>query len=261
MGEEGKASWLVRDRPAFQVPRQKKAKQSSAEDEDILEDDSETIQVMKSLIVQLEARVRLLEHESMSTAMLDRKHQIVTDCNKSYQEIVKTRKQDPNTDLGSPACQAAYSILVALKTWPYKDTSARISKLKFATDLLTTIIKNTEPEEVATWIKEAAVFPTYDKPGQPQKSRFIFKFLGQVLVPDEESDQKEVLEAADKSKAGHPLHLHSPLECTTSLLQIKGTMIGVEVLIGELVHHSGGKIMMSKAPRGNLARMLMPKRA
>ena len=96
-------------------------------------DTAETISVMRALIVQLEARVRLLEHEAMSTAMLDRKHQIVTDTNKSYQEFVKARKQDPSLDSGSPTCQAACSILVALKDWPYKDTSARISKLKFAT--------------------------------------------------------------------------------------------------------------------------------
>eukprot|EP00959_Pyramimonas_sp_CCMP1952_P229139 4791230-Pyramimonas_sp.AAC.1 len=82
------------------------------EDEEMDMETDETYAAMKALIVQLEARVRALEREAMGTAMLDRKHQLVIDCNKSYQEAVKARKEDPQTDLGSPASQAAYSILL-----------------------------------------------------------------------------------------------------------------------------------------------------
>eukprot|EP00959_Pyramimonas_sp_CCMP1952_P198238 4146421-Pyramimonas_sp.AAC.1 len=50
------------------------------EDEDM--DDATTILLMQNLIVQLEARVRLLEHEAMTTTILGRTHQAVVDVNK-----------------------------------------------------------------------------------------------------------------------------------------------------------------------------------
>ena len=262
-GETAKKGWLVRDRStSFAAPggRPKVAKTGGADEQED-EEDWETDEIyaaMKALIVQLEARVRALEHEAMSTAILDRKHQLVIDCNKSYQEFVKARKEDPQTDLGSPASQAACSILFVLQSWPYKDGSARLLKMKFAIDVLVEMIRIGGPEVTATWVKEAAVFPTYDKPGQPQKSRFVFKFLGQVLVPDDEEQQKEVLAAMQQE--GHPLRTISPLEIPTSQLQLKGTLFAVEAVVGETVRHSGAKLMMSKAPRGNLARKLMPKR-
>ncbi|CAK0880363.1 unnamed protein product [Prorocentrum cordatum] len=40
--------------------------------------------IVRALTVQPEAGVRLLEREPVSTAMLDRKHQRVKDCNKSH---------------------------------------------------------------------------------------------------------------------------------------------------------------------------------
>eukprot|EP00959_Pyramimonas_sp_CCMP1952_P178174 3724332-Pyramimonas_sp.AAC.1 len=69
-------------------------KTGGAEDDEEMDmETDETYAAMKALIVQLEARVRALEREAMSTAMLDRKHQFVIDCNN--QEFVKARKEDP----------------------------------------------------------------------------------------------------------------------------------------------------------------------
>ncbi|CAK0791309.1 unnamed protein product, partial [Prorocentrum cordatum] len=160
-------------------------------------------------------RARLLEHESRSTAMLDRKHQIVTDCNKPHLEFVKQRKGGPKVDLGSPAAQAAYSILLVLVTWPSKDTSDRRLKMVFG------------------------------KRGQPQKSRFIFKFLGQALMPHSKEDQEAMLRAIDDPC--HALHVETPLEITAAALLIKGRIIQIEATIGEIVRHAGGNITVSKA--------------
>ncbi|CAK0849626.1 unnamed protein product [Prorocentrum cordatum] len=92
----------------------------------------------------------------MSTATLDRKHHIV-DCSKSYQEFVKQRKEDPKADVGSPASQAACSILLVLKDGPFKDTSARRLKVSFGITWLSELIQHTGPDQAALWIKEAAV--------------------------------------------------------------------------------------------------------
>ena len=260
MGDAQK-SWLIRDRSkSFAVAgnEQKKAKAGgTAEDEDM--DDATVILLMKNLIVQLEARLRLLEHEAMSTAILDRDHQTVVDTNKSYAEYAKERKQNPETNLGSPACQSIYAILTVLDNWQYKDTSARISRLKLVAVRLARMVSQAGPDLTGQWVRETAVFPCFDQPNKPKKSRLLFSLRGSTLVPDDGSTEAELLKAVDDPES--LIHQQTPLEVPTSFYTLKGKIMNVESIVAELVRASGGNVTASRAPRGNTARKLMKKYA
>eukprot|EP00959_Pyramimonas_sp_CCMP1952_P213440 4465688-Pyramimonas_sp.AAC.1 len=92
------------------------------------------------------------------------------------------------------------------------------------------MLKHSGPDQVAPRVKEAAVFPAHDQPGQPQ-SRSSFNFLGQALVPASGTDRatrKRAIASKD-----HPLHVETPLEIATGMHAIKGMVIQVEAMIGE----------------------------
>ena len=144
-----------------------------------------------------------------------------------------------------------------MHNWQYTDNPARVLRLKRVAGRLMEMVKSSGPDNTGTWAREAAVFPTFDQPNKPKKSRRLFSLQGSTLVPDDEHIETGILKVI--TQQDHPLGQATPLEMPTEFYKLKGKVMNVETIFCELVRAAGGSITTSRAPRGNMARKLMNK--
>jgi len=170
----------------------KQADQEEDEDMDA-EETSNKNQYRDDLLIQLETRVRALEHAAFSTALINRKSVAVEAMNNSFQDYLKAVKENPDKQLAGPASQALFALLTAIEVFDHKDTSPRMMKVLHACKRLSIMMEKSGPDLMCSWVKELVALPTFDRPGVEPKSRLTFALKGSLLLPREDAPAANVL--------------------------------------------------------------------
>ena len=213
-----------------------------------------TLAIMQSLLVQLEGRVRTLENESHVTILINKKCEVPVQIQDCFQQYIKRRKEEPETDLGPPGCQCLSGALNALLNYEHKDCSPRLRSMLGGLQRLFEMLKAGGPDSARTWVKEMMMLPTFQKPGKEPKVRILFSCRGELVLPKDQADHEKMLKAIEQPE--DDLHQLLPTEMPTTHLQLRGVRTPVETILAETMRSMGGQIMSGRAPRGNLVRQL-----
>eukprot|EP00959_Pyramimonas_sp_CCMP1952_P328067 6867978-Pyramimonas_sp.AAC.1 len=116
------------------------------------------------------------------------------------------------------------------------------------------MIEHGGPTIAQTWITEMVASPTFDQPGKTQKSRLTFNLKGQILMTTQVADHEKLMAAIEGGD--DTIKQVSPTEMPTTILNMPGYLMDINLLLAEQMRAAGGRHLVNKAPRGNMARKL-----
>ena len=210
------------------------------------------------MMVQLEARVRALENGAFTTVLVSREHQVIMTMTEAYDDYLKQRKSNPETEMAGPAVQNTFAIVCALESFNYRDASPRTQLFVKILGRIKAMMEKSNPAELSMWIKEALALPCYERPGKDPRSRILLDLQGAIFVPRGLQEEDAVAKHQAEAHAAGNLHdfQASPLEMPTVFMREAGKFLPLVQIVAELLRHAGGSVTMSKAPRGNMARQI-----
>ena len=206
-------------------------------------------------MVQLEARVRTLEHASDVCVLIKKDNGLVKTMVEAYEQFLKDENKEVQE--AGPSVKVFYRLLCACESFSYADTPPHFLQLISALKRLRAMIEVGGPEAAARWIRNAGAYPVYHKPGQPERVRLAFHLKGSIIVTRTPEDEAILVAEMTKHLNGAdrvPVQV-TPVEMPTWMLQLTSAKdMEVQDVVGQVLRGAGGAAQGSRAPKGNLAR-------
>lgn len=242
-------SWLLAAEAdgAKEAPKLKKQKHDIGEEV-----------AVKRLVHQLETRVRTLEHQNAVQLFVPKDHEILEVAKKVMKVYdAKVKEAGSGHKFGPPELQVLGGVLPACENWLSEESCpGQLKKYRGVCTRLMSMMQHADPEEVAGWVKEFTLSPTYDV----GTVRITISMHGQILVGNN-AEAAKVLDKIQSDAWGgvatddtyEIILQRSPHEIPTIE---KCKTVSVQSVMFQIMRGWGAAAKAGRAPRGALARRI-----
>jgi len=205
---------------------------------------------------QLELRIRDLEAATFETMGMKSDHSLIVGGKAQIKWYTTTVKSQP--DLGSPRVFVAAGALRQFLSHVTTTDQALLSRIN-ALRIFVYRVQQLPPAERYCFVRHFRIADTYQRPGEDNRAKIVFRFEGSLTLPNQNENEAvvQVMTGADEDAKAKLVDLSFVMSEGEPLAV--GKAVQIQKLVRSVLAQRGAEVLAGRAPMGAAMRAIKGK--